>query len=394
MNSRQAAMDAITKGNGVLHLAPTWVPRNFARPGKRLRLHPDDYYSLGLHRGGICERWLSSAVHADNGPDTAEDEGLSYVVTCKEKKECKITLLEAVEELKEELIGEDLYQKFQTLPMFAKLFDNLGSLPHHIHLSQKYASMVGRTAKPELYFFPSQLNSHGGEFPYTFFGLNPGTRREEILECFQNFGKGDNKITEYSRAYRLPLDRGFDVPTGILHAPGSLCTYEPQLSSDVLVMCQSLLPGEHLVSEDLLWKDIPAEHQGDYKFLVETIDWEKNTDPEFYRNHFLEPVQLPSESAAVIENLSTRSPVLGAWRVTVPPEETAVLKTPFSYGLILLQGVGSINGQPMETPTVMRFGEISLDEYFVSKAAAEEGVVIKNHLKSQNLVYLMHYYKV
>ena len=38
----------LKEGEGVLRLAPTWVPRSFCRPGKRIKLHPDDYYVLGL----------------------------------------------------------------------------------------------------------------------------------------------------------------------------------------------------------------------------------------------------------------------------------------------------------------------------------------------------------
>ena len=41
------------EGKGVLRLAPAWVPRAFCRPGKRIKLHPDDYYVLGLARGEI-----------------------------------------------------------------------------------------------------------------------------------------------------------------------------------------------------------------------------------------------------------------------------------------------------------------------------------------------------
>jgi hypothetical protein len=48
-------------------------------PGRRLRLHPDDLYAYGAHRGGINERWFSSTTNADNGPGTPWDEGLSYV---------------------------------------------------------------------------------------------------------------------------------------------------------------------------------------------------------------------------------------------------------------------------------------------------------------------------
>lgn len=57
----------LLEGNGVLRLAPTWVPRSFCRPGKRIKLHPDDYYVLGLERGGIDERWLASTTRAGNG---------------------------------------------------------------------------------------------------------------------------------------------------------------------------------------------------------------------------------------------------------------------------------------------------------------------------------------
>ena len=68
-------------GEGIFRLAPTWVPRAFCIPGRRIKLHPDDYYILGLARGGIDERWFASTTHAENGPETPFDEGLSYVVS-------------------------------------------------------------------------------------------------------------------------------------------------------------------------------------------------------------------------------------------------------------------------------------------------------------------------
>ena len=59
-----------TASGGVLRLEPCWVPRSFMHPGRRLRLHPDDLYAYGAHRGGINERWFSSTTNADNGPGT------------------------------------------------------------------------------------------------------------------------------------------------------------------------------------------------------------------------------------------------------------------------------------------------------------------------------------
>ena len=74
------AAKALEQGKGILRLAPTWVPRSFCVPGRRIKLHPDDYYVLGGVRGGIDERWLSSTTPAKNGPLTGENEGLSAVV--------------------------------------------------------------------------------------------------------------------------------------------------------------------------------------------------------------------------------------------------------------------------------------------------------------------------
>ena len=79
MNTKDIQL-AFEKGKGILRLAPAWVPRSFCIPGRRIKLHPDDYYALGANRGGIDERWFSSTTPADNGPLTGEFEGLSFCV--------------------------------------------------------------------------------------------------------------------------------------------------------------------------------------------------------------------------------------------------------------------------------------------------------------------------
>src|SRR5271169_3270200 len=73
------ARAALEAGAGILRLAPTWVPRSFLMPGRRLKLAPQDLYALGAHRGGIDERWFASTTPAANEGAPA-DEGLSYVV--------------------------------------------------------------------------------------------------------------------------------------------------------------------------------------------------------------------------------------------------------------------------------------------------------------------------
>ncbi len=377
------------EGNGVLRLAPTWVPRSFCRPAKRIKLHPDDYYVLGLERGGIDERWFASTTHADNGPATPNDEGLSYVVS-KDGSE-KILLKDLVDELKGEVIGEDLWNKYKRWPMFSKFFDNLGPLPHHIHHRDEHAVRVGEAGKPEMYFFPAQMNNYGGEFPFTFFGINPGVSREEVKECLVNFAKGDNKLLDLSRAYKITLDTGWDVPPGVLHAPASLCTYEPQFASDVYAMYQSVLYGDHCVSEDLLWKNCPEEEKGNFDYLMDVIDWDKNVDPDFFENRFMAPKVVEANDSYIDEWICYKCELASAKRLTVMPGQTAIIKDAAAYGFILVQGKGTIDDWEMETPTLIRYGELTNDEFFVSEAAAKRGVKIVNTSKTEPIVMLKHF---
>jgi hypothetical protein len=53
MEDRLKFSRILSEGDGVLRMVPTWVPRPFNKPGKRIRLHPDDYYAMGMERGAI-----------------------------------------------------------------------------------------------------------------------------------------------------------------------------------------------------------------------------------------------------------------------------------------------------------------------------------------------------
>lgn len=384
-----AAEKLLKEGKGVFRLAPTWVPRSFCRPGKRIKLHPDDYYVFGLQRGGVDERWFASTTWAENGPGTPDDEGLSYIVS-RDGSE-RVLLRDAVAELKGDVIGEGLWNKYHKWPMFSKFFDNQGPLPHHIHHRDQHAVRVGAAGKPEMYFFPAQMNNHGGEFPFTFFGLNPETTRDEVKKCLENFSKGDNKLLDLSRAYKITLDTGWDVPPGVLHAPASLCTYEPQFASDVYAMYQSVLYGGQCVPEDLLWKNCPEEEKGNFDYLMDVIDWEANVDPDFSKKRFMAPRLNWQNEKATEEWICYKCPVVSAKRLTVNPGQTVTVKDRAAYGLIMIQGTGMLNDWLLETPTLIRYGALTNDEYFVTEKAAAEGVVITNTSATEPLVMLKHF---
>ncbi|MGI5914872.1 MAG: hypothetical protein ACOX9A_00270 [Anaerolineae bacterium] len=395
MNDERIIRAALDQGKGVLRLAPNWVPRDFCIPGRRIKLHPDDYYAYGAHRGGIDERWFSSTVRADNGPETLPDEGLSYIVMRDGDEIRRVLLRDAIESAGTDIIGPRMMERYGGWPMYAKFFDNLGPLPHHLHQREADARRVSQAAKPEAYYFPVQLNNHGGRFPYTFFGLEPGTTREQVIQCLRNWDKGDNKILNLSRAYRLEPGTGWDVPAGVLHAPGSLCTYEPQAASDVFAMFQSLVDNVP-ISRDLLVKNVPDAHKDDLDYIVDMLDWDLNLDPEFYEHRFMAPQPVRPmgemrEQGVIDMWVAYRSPDFSAKETTILPGRQVTLVDPACYGLIILQGHGTLGRWAVEAPAIIRFGQLTNDEFFVTEEAARRGVTITNLSDSDPLVMLRHY---
>jgi hypothetical protein len=384
--------DAIGAGAGILRLEPCWVPRTFMIPGRRLRLHPDDLYALGGHRGGINERWFSSTTNADNGPGTPQDEGLSYVRVDGGQR---FLLKAAVEVAGDVLIGRDVILREGGWNVLCKFFDNLGPIPHHMHQGDEHARRVGRKGKPEAYYFPPQYNQLDNDFPYTFMGLEPGTTKEDVRRCLENWNKGDNGILNLSRAFRLQPGTGWQVDPGILHAPGSLVTYEPQVNSDVFAMFQSVVDGR-IVPRELLTKDVPQEYHHDLDYLVGMLDWEANVDQEFAKHNrvFPRPVRTFEETEA--EGYREQWVCYGtgwysAKELTVLPRRTVTIRDSAAYGAIISQGHGNVAKHRVAAPVMIRFGEMTQDEVFVTADAASSGVRIENLSDTDPLVMLKHF---
>jgi len=385
----------LNKNNGILRIFPNWVPRSFSIPGRRLKLHPDDYYALGADRGAIVERWFSSTTKADNGPGTPEDEGLSYIFNQDGSRKEMILLKEAIELKGDDLLGHKVMEEYGGWVMYSKFFDTMDPLHFHLHQTDTDAARVGLLGKPESYFFPIQLNNHGGYFPYTFFGLNPGTTKDDIIQCLKNWNRGDNGILQLSRAYPLKAGTGWDVPAGILHAPGSLLTYEPQKSSDVAAIFQSLT--WHVYRPwSMLNRDVPEENKNDLDYLVRLIDWDLNLDPNFYRNRFVPPKPVKPLDKMKTEGyeeywVSYKSKWFSAKELIIYPQRTVTIKDTGAYGLIVVQGYGKYGALDIESPIMIRFGQMTNDELFVIHETATAGITVTNQSEKDNLVILKHF---
>jgi hypothetical protein len=383
--------NALDTGGGILRLDPSWVPRTFMIPGRRLRLHPDDVYALGGHRGGINERWFSSTTNADNGPGTPADEGLSYVRSNGQR----FLLKDAVETAGDLLLGSATMAREGGWNLLCKFFDNLGPIPHHMHQSQEQAKLLGRRGKPEAYYFPPQYNQVFNNFPYTFMGLEPGTTKADVRRCLESWKRGDNGILNLSRAFRLEPGTGWQIDPRILHAPGSLVTYEPQVNSDVFAMFQSEVDGR-IVPWDLMVKDVPREHHQDLDYLVEMLDWDANVNPEFAKSNRVFPCPVRSFAETESEGYREQWVCYGtgyysAKELTVLPARRATIKDAAAYGLIVVQGYGAFGKHAVSTPAMIRYGDSTEDELFVSEAAALAGVTIENRSETDPLVILKHF---
>jgi len=388
------AMDAALECNGgIVRLAPAWVPRVFCTPGRRIRLHPDDYFAFGAGRGGIDERWFASAVRAENGPGTTAHEGLSLVLG---ENGGLLPFDAFVAHHGADLLGQRLWDAHGGWPMYSKFFDNQLPLPFHLHQTEEKAALVGKRSKPEAYYYPPEVNNHLGDQPIAYFGLRPDVTRDQVRDALRRFGEGgDNRITDLAVAYRLRLGTGWDVPAGILHAPPSLCTYEPQAASDVFSMWESWSNNRE-VPQDLLWKDVPAQYHGDLDFLMSLLEWDDNVDPNFAAKRFSPKIRTArsvaaGDAAGWVESWITyRSPYFSAKELRVAAGAEVTLREDDAHGAIVIAGRGRMGDLPVAAATVIRFGDLSEDEVFVSAQAADALRVV-NDSSTETLVILRHY---
>ncbi|MFC7765709.1 hypothetical protein [Leucobacter soli] len=333
-------------------------------------------------------------MRADNGPKTGPYEGLSLVVD--PDGGALIPFDEFVGYHKAELIGSRIWDRHNKWPMYSKFFDNAQALPFHVHHTDEKAALVDKPGKPEAYYYSPHMNNHLGLQPISFLGFQAEVTKEQVKERLARFADGgDNRITDLALGYRTQLGTGWDIPAGVLHAPASVCTYEPQAACDVFCMCESWSNNRE-VDEALLWKDVPASHHGDLDFIVGLLEWDLNVDPYFVSNRFMTPYATEQSAAdggtAYSERwIVFRSTAFSAKELTVRPGQTVTITDTDAYGLIVVQGQGTLGDHEVAAATLLRFGQLSQDEFFVSESAARDGVRITNRSQTDDLVILKHF---
>jgi hypothetical protein len=80
-----------------------------------------------------------------------------------------------------------------------------------------------------------------------------------------------------------------------------------------------------------------------------------------------------------------------AKELTVDPGTKCTIKDKGAWSGICVQGKGTINGQPLNSPKLIRFHELTEDEYFCTEAGAKAGVTFANTSDTEPLVLLRYF---
>jgi hypothetical protein len=86
-----------------------------------------------------------------------------------------------------------------------------------------------------------------------------------------------------------------------------------------------------------------------------------------------------------------KSDAFSAKELTVLPGQTVTIKDRAAYGIIMMQGRGQMGVWEIETPSLIRYGQLTNDEFFISEEAAGNGVKIINQSKTDPIVMLKHF---
>lgn len=355
--------------NGLLSLRPSWVARDFLKPGRRLGLSEKEL-NVG-RRGFICERWLASETEADNSVKHP-NEGLSFLDIEGEE----ILLRDALTNCGQLLMGMRYSERHRGLDRLAKIYDFDTRIFFHYHQTTADAGKLGRNSKEESYYFPTGVDV--GSHPETFFGVHPYIveqgRQYEILLPYLQKWEGDG-ILSVSRAYLNVPGEGFHLQAGLLHAPGTALTIELQESSDVMGVLQAEVGGVKQ-SKALLYKDIPPDEvaaKGESAALDQLL-WEENGDPYFYENHHTPPVDIPGTDPATGSEqwIYYDSTKYSGKRLVVKPGRKLVTKERGVHNLLVWKGKGRVEGLDVVA------GDFAADELLVSFDRAVAGTTYEN----------------
>jgi hypothetical protein len=159
-------------------------------------------------------------------------------------------------------------------------------------------------------------------------------------------------------------------------------------------MYQNLVEGR-VADWSLLVKDVPADKHADLDYLVDQLDWGRNVDPDFKAKSYLEPIVAEqgdgwADRWVVYGRIDGRQ-WFSAKELTLQPGARCTIRDGGAYGLITTQGRGKMNQLELDSPNLIRFGELTRDEVFCTESAARAGVTFENASETEPFVMLRYF---
>lgn len=162
-------------------------------------------------------------------------------------------------------------------------------IPAHVHGGSIADGRARGTGKWEAYFFPptdvgpTRLRLDGVK---TRLGLNPQTTREAFTTALLEFGVSDRMYTLLNE-YPIAPYEGWDIPPGVVHAPGPWPTLEVQTPQDDFNLAawqlgQRLDPeGRAREFKELVLRGLRTPCD----YVSELVDWRASTAADFQAAH-------------------------------------------------------------------------------------------------------------
>jgi len=144
--------------------------------------------------------------------------------------------------------------------------------------------------------------------------------------------------------------------------------------------------------KNMLTDCTPEDEKDDVEALFGQIDWKESTLPDYKAKYFRRPKEKQSDQAGLNEKwICYANEWIAAKEVTVAPGYEVLLRDGACYCALVVQGHGRFGDYDCEAPGLLRFDQISGDEFFVSDGAAKKGVIIRNTSSYEDLVILQNF---
>lgn len=285
--------------------------------------------------GHFPEEWLMSIVVARNVGREDIVEGVSLV------EGSPLTFAQLVEENPVALLGENHVKKCgRSLGVLVKLLDSAERLGVQVHPTREVAQRLFSSpyGKTECWHIVDGRTIDGEE-PCIYLGFKETATREEWKDCFDK----QDIPRMLSMLHRIPVKKGetYIVHGGVPHAIGAGCfLVEIQEPTDFTVRTERVTPGGFVMADATC-------HQGvGFERMFECFNYDGLSLEETLARYKVKPVKEEKDGHTVEHIIYPEVTTMFALDM-ITVTEKAVLPVDTFYGLYVMSGCGTLNGEPL-----------------------------------------------